>query len=187
MGSHLLQEPKSHWGIHLRHLVWTFSSRMPFLFQLRLRKASCVARSVWNMKGRKGCCFFRAKSVKHCFMLDLAMILARAGDEWGVFAEMWVTSIRQDRDICFGRMKGILLENVHRSWWRSHQWLFSSWSKCNSQQRDDGLNWEVCVPAVCNKDIYLYGERTEMVGDCFERSKPSQKGYHQPKLQVKQS
>lgn len=164
-----------------------FSSRMPFLFQQRLRKASCVASSVWNMKRRKGCCFCRANGVEHCFMLDLAMILTRAGDERGVFSEMWVTSIRQDRNICFGRMKGIPLENVHRSWWRSHQWLFRSWSKCNSQQKDDGLNWEVCVPAVCTKDIYLYGERAEMVGGCFERSKPSQRGYHQPKLQVKQS
>ena len=115
------------------------------------------------MKGRKGCYFSSAKSVKHCFMLDLAMILACAGDKWGVFAEMWVTSIRQDRNICFRRVKGILLENFHRSWQRRYQWLFSSWSNCDSQQRDDGRNWEVFVPAVCTKDIYLYGERAEMV------------------------
>ena len=68
------------------------------------------------------------------------------------------------------KVKGILLENFHRSWRRSHQWLFSSWSKCDSQQRDDGLNWEVCVPAVCTKDIYLNGERAEMVAVSKEAS-----------------
>ena len=94
------------------------------------------------MKCRKDRCFCRAKSMKNCFKLDLAMILACACDKWGVFAEMMVTCNRQARNICVGRVKGMLLENFHRSWLRSHQWLFSSRSKCDSQQRDDGLNRE---------------------------------------------
>ena len=47
-----------------------------------------------------------------------------------------------------GKGKGIPLENFYRSWRkRGHQWLFSCCSKCNSQQRDNDLNREVCVPA----------------------------------------
>ena len=48
----------------------------------------------------------------------------------------------------FWKRKGIRLENVHTRWlrWRP-LWLFSSWSKWDSHQRDDGLNQEVCVPA----------------------------------------
>ena len=94
------------------------------------------------MKGKKSWCFCRAKGMKNCFKLDLAMIMACACDKWGVFAEIWVTSNRQDRNIRVGRVKGMLLEKFHRSWLRSHRWLFSSWSKCDSQQRDEGLNRE---------------------------------------------
>lgn len=81
--SHLLQELKSHRGLHLSHLVWTFSSRMPFLFQKRLRKASCVASSVWNMKRRKGCCFCR-------------------GQGRGTLFHAWS---RDDSDPCWWRMR----------------------------------------------------------------------------------
>ena len=102
---------------------------------------------VW--RAGKAAAFAGPRAWKYCFKLDLAMILACACDKWGVFAEMWVTSNRQDRNIFVGRVKGMLLENFHKSWQRSHQWLFSSWNKCDSQQRDDGLNWEGCVAAVC--------------------------------------
>ena len=126
-----------------------------------MRPALPDPRKVW--RSGKAAAFAGPRTWKYCFKLDLAMILACACDKWGVFAEMWVTSNRQDRNIFVGRVKGMLLENFHRSWLRSHQRLFSSWNKCDSQQRDDGLNWEVCVAAVCTKGIYLYGERAEMV------------------------
>ena len=135
---------------------------------------------VW--RAGKAAAFAGPRAWKYCFKLDLAMILTCACDKWGVFAEMWVTSNRQDRNIFVGRVKGMLLENFHKSWQRSHQWLFSSWNKCDSQQRDDGLNWEGCVAAVCTKGIYLYGERAEMVGFFKEACKGSQKGYPQQRL-----
>ena len=116
-----------------------------------MRPALPDPRKVW--RSGKAAAFAGPRTWKYCFKLDLATILACACDKWGVFAEMWVTSNRQDRNIFVGRVKGMLLENFHKSWQRSHQWLFSSWNKCDSQQRDDGLNniidkvaWQLYVP-----------------------------------------
>ena len=65
-----------------------------------------------------------------------------------------------------------------------------SMKQCDSQQRDDGLNWEVCVPAAacsCMYQGHIFVRWKSLDGGCFKRIKTSQKGYRQPKLQVKQS
>ena len=145
---HLLQDLKSHWWL-LHQLLWTFSSGMPFILPKRMF-LSCLIDVTHISEKTPRSSPARVRIIARSSMKQCSTPLALQKQQPFPRFMFQTELATQDAflSLCWKR-KGIRLENVHTRWLRwSPLWLFSSWSKWDSHQREDGLNQEVCVPAV---------------------------------------
>ena len=126
---HLLQELKSHWWL-LHQLLWTFSSKVPFILPKQM-SLSCLidvthisAKTPHSSPARAR--IIARSSMKQCFTLFALK------KQQPFLPFMFQTDLAtQDAFLSlYWKRKGIRLENVHTRWRRwIPQWLFGSWSK----------------------------------------------------------